>query len=159
MTEGKKCECCKKTDATLVLTGQTDASPPVGTLYCDYCATASAADFDRLDADEYPRCPRCGEPSDYCQGHGEIAEAVAAGRPLPLVELTADQVATLAGYASHGSAGDAMRIFADGFALAEEPTWRDEREDGTYPELVWKFRTWDGDRVESRDSGEGELAE
>jgi hypothetical protein len=24
--------------------------------------------------DEYPRCPKCGDPIDFCQGHGEIAE-------------------------------------------------------------------------------------
>jgi hypothetical protein len=42
------------------------------------------------EAEEYPRCEKCGEPIDYCQGHGEIAEAVAAGRPV--VESALDNV-------------------------------------------------------------------
>jgi hypothetical protein len=34
------------------------------------------------DEEPYGRCETCGEPIDYCQGHGEIAEAVASGRPV-----------------------------------------------------------------------------
>lgn len=28
--------------------------------------------------DEYPPCPICGEPIDYCQGHGPIAQEAMA---------------------------------------------------------------------------------
>jgi hypothetical protein len=32
-------------------------------------------DFDWARAeDEYPQCPVCGEPIDYCLGHGPTAE-------------------------------------------------------------------------------------
>lgn len=29
-------------------------------------------DCDYSSCGEYPPCPRCGEPIDYCPGHGEI---------------------------------------------------------------------------------------
>lgn len=29
---------------------------------------------------EYDNCPECGDPIDYCQGHGEIADAISGGR-------------------------------------------------------------------------------
>ena len=31
----------------------------------------SQADLDAIDA-EYPECETCGDPVDYCQGHGEL---------------------------------------------------------------------------------------
>lgn len=27
------------------------------------------------EADDYPACPICGDPIDYCQGHGELSES------------------------------------------------------------------------------------
>lgn len=31
-------------------------------------------DSDNDMLDDYPGCPACGEPIDYCQGHGEIGD-------------------------------------------------------------------------------------
>lgn len=38
--------------------------------------------FAEPQGEMYGRCETCGEPIDYCQGHGEIAAAVASGRPV-----------------------------------------------------------------------------
>lgn len=36
-------------------------------------------DSDDSDSGEYvAHCPACGEPIDYCQGHGEIGDPVGA---------------------------------------------------------------------------------
>ena len=34
--------------------------------------------WDQQDPDAYPPCPACGEPIDYCLGHGEIADPESA---------------------------------------------------------------------------------
>ncbi len=57
-----------------------DDAEALPTCDCDYCSTALAANCDDLAcascqakidaADEYPPCPICGDPIDYCQGHG-----------------------------------------------------------------------------------------
>lgn len=31
-----------------------------------------------MDVEYFARCPACGEPIDYCQGHGEIGDPVGA---------------------------------------------------------------------------------
>jgi hypothetical protein len=41
---------------------------------CYGCAACEDwLDSDESDDDYYPRCETCGDPIDYCQGHGEIA--------------------------------------------------------------------------------------
>jgi len=36
--------------------------------------------YAESDAEYTPRCPACGDPIDYCQGHGEIGDP--AGRAI-----------------------------------------------------------------------------
>ena len=38
----------------------------------DYIADDREYDSDYRDEYEYPDCLTCGDPIDYCQGHGEL---------------------------------------------------------------------------------------
>lgn len=71
MNEVKMCQCCHRSPATLRLTEPTDASAPKGTLYCDYCSTATCAGFERIESPAVAGCTvvvgadgrRCGSPA------------------------------------------------------------------------------------------------
>lgn len=39
----------------------------------DEVARELNAELDHGNLDEFPECPACGEPIDYCLGHGSIA--------------------------------------------------------------------------------------
>ena len=45
-------------------------------------ARGEAMPIVAIEADDYdvyyPHCPACGDPIDYCQGHGEIGDPVGA---------------------------------------------------------------------------------
>lgn len=48
------------------------AAVAVETAFAEFDAKYATVDSEADDVDE--RCPVCGEPSDYCQGHGEIGD-------------------------------------------------------------------------------------
>lgn len=51
-----------------------------GYLYvCAFVPTGDEAP-EGAEIDDVARCPKCGDPIDYCQGHGEIADEVLGGR-------------------------------------------------------------------------------
>lgn len=43
------CECCKRSEGTLILESPTDASAPRGTIYCDRCSMATCAGFEPIE--------------------------------------------------------------------------------------------------------------
>jgi hypothetical protein len=67
---------------------------------------------DQEPLDEYPNCPICGDPIDYCQGHGDGA----AGDPLAPV-----QVYEL----SQVQQGDRLRWLSDSGAAEGGTVWTD----------------------------------